>query len=123
MTLKAYIWVMRLFSLVSLIVFGLVLAYVDPEASALPGKLIFYFSLLLFLSSFLSLFLLFVRRKTLGEESAMDSSGLSLRQGILLAVLVISLLILQSFRMLIWWDSLLVVAGIFLIELYFLSRN
>jgi len=46
---------------------------------------------------------------------------LSLRQGILLALLATSLLVLQGLRMLLWWDGLLIVAGIFLIELYFLS--
>ena len=123
MTLKAYIWAMRLLVLISFMALIAVLIYVDPEASGLPGKLVFYTALGSFLSGFLSLFMLFVRRKTLGEESAENNAGLSLRQGILLAILVIALLVLQSFRMLVWWDGLLVVAGIFLIELYFLSRG
>jgi hypothetical protein len=67
--------------------------------------------------------MLFIRRKTLGEEAAQSNAGLSLRQGILLAILVIALLVLQSFRMLVWWDGLLVLAGVILIELYFLSRG
>jgi hypothetical protein len=123
MTLKAYIWAMRLLVLVSFAALLAVLTYVDPEASGMPGKLIFYVVLGFFLSGFLGLFMLFIRRKTLGEEAAQSNAGLSLRQGILLAILVIALLVLQSFRMLVWWDGLLVLAGVILIELYFLSRG
>jgi hypothetical protein len=100
-----------------------VISYLDPDVSGIPGKILFYSTLGIFLSGLFGLFLLFVRRKTLGEEVVKQNVGLSLRQGILLSILVISLFILQSFRMLLWWDGLLVVAGIFLVELYFLSRN
>jgi len=48
---------------------------------------------------------------------------LSLRQGMLLSLLACGLLFLQSFRILVWWDGLLLLAGIFLIELYFLNKN
>ena len=57
------------------------------------------------------------------DEMHIANVALSFRQGILLALLAVGLLILQSFRMLVWWDALLVVAGVFLIELYFLSKN
>ena len=48
---------------------------------------------------------------------------LSFRQGILVALLATSLLVLQGLRILLWWDGLLLVAGIFLIELYFISGD
>ncbi|MCX6763190.1 MAG: hypothetical protein NTZ97_00430 [Candidatus Moranbacteria bacterium] len=57
------------------------------------------------------------------KDTAISNVSLSLRQGILLALLAVGLLALQSFRMLVWWDGLFLLAGIFLIELYFLSRN
>jgi hypothetical protein len=40
-----------------------------------------------------------------------------------LAILTTLLLIFQQYRMLTWWDSALSVAGIFLIELYFLTKK
>lgn len=123
MTLKAYIWLLRLLSLISLAAWILVINYLDPNASGTPGRLLFYSTLGIFLSGLFGLFLLFIRRKTLGEETVRENVGLSLRQGILLSLLIICLLILQSLRMLVWWDGLLVVAGVFLIELYFLSKN
>jgi hypothetical protein len=123
MTLKAYIWTDRLLSLLSLLALILILNYIGPDDYGWQGKVVFYLVLGLFLTGFFSLILLFLRRKTLGEENAGKNARLSMRQGMFLALLAIALLILQSFRMLVWWDGLLVVAGIFLVELYYLSRN
>lgn len=122
MTLKAYIWGMRFVVFFSLLALAGVIAYVDPENSRFFGKLIFFGVLFFVLAGSFNLFLLFVRRKTLGEETAFSSLGLSFRQSVLLSLMASILLVLQGFRMLVWWDGLLVVAGVFLIELYFLSR-
>lgn len=83
----------------------------------------FYLVAFFVLSGIFNLFLLFVRRKILGDELAAKNIQLSFRQGILLSVMFLIILILQSYQMLIWWDVLLVIAGIFLVELYFLSRE
>lgn len=123
MKLKFYIWGMMLISLVSLIAFYLVAENVDPTKSGAAGKSLFYLILFFFLSGLFNLLLLLTRRAFLGGELAVHGLSLSLRQGILLAVLAVALLILQSYRMLVWWDGLLTLAGIFLIELYFLSRK
>ncbi len=123
MTFRAYTWGMFLLSLLSLLAFGGVLYYVDPDKSGWPGKAIFYLVFIFVLSSFLNLLLLLLRKKMLGSEAVLENIGLSLRQGFLLAVLSAGILILQSQRMLVWWDGLLLVAGVFLVELYFLSRE
>ncbi len=123
MTLKAYLWGMRIMTLISLAAFGAVVYFFDPESSGFIGKILFYSVLFFLLSSFFNLVLLFFRRKMLGTDAAFLTVGLSFRQSLLLSLLCIGLLVLQSFRMLVWWDGLLVLAGIFLIELYFLSRN
>lgn len=123
MTLKSYVWGVRFFVLISLSALGLVIFYVDPEKSGIFGKLVFYSALFFSFFGIFNLFLIFTRKKVLGNEAALVNMGLSFRQSILLAVLGTGLLILQSFRMLVWWDGLLMVAGIFLVELYFLSRN
>jgi hypothetical protein len=123
MTLKAYIWGMRIITLLSLSAFGIVIAYIDPEKSGPMGITLFYLATFFLLSSGFNLFLLFARKKLLGTELAAASVGLSFRQGILLSGIVLGILILQNFRILIWWDALLVIAGVFLIELYFLSRT
>jgi hypothetical protein len=122
MTLKSYLWGMRFSALLSFVAFGLVAGYTDPQSGGLMGTFFFYGTFFLFLSSLFVLMLSWVRRKMGKNESVLSDLGVSFRQGILLSLLVIALLILQSFRFLTWWDGLLAVAGIFLIELYFLTR-
>ncbi|PIP28263.1 MAG: hypothetical protein COX29_02065 [Candidatus Moranbacteria bacterium CG23_combo_of_CG06-09_8_20_14_all_35_22] len=123
MTLKSYIWGMRFITLFSFFSLGAVIFYVDPENSGMIGIFLFYLAVFFVLSGIFNLILLFIRRIFLGHEMAVENIELSFRQGILLAIIAIGILILQSYQMLVWWDALLVVAGVFLIELYFLSRD
>ncbi len=123
MTLKSYIWGIRIITLISLVALGAVVYYIDPENSSLIGVILFYLVAFFVLSGIFNLMLIFLRRKLLGNEMAVKNIDLSFRQGILLAVMIIAIMILQSYQMLIWWDALLVVAGVFLVELYFLSRE
>jgi hypothetical protein len=122
MTLKSYLWGLRIWTLFSLVAWGLVVYYIDPDKTGILGQALFFASLFLALSGLLILFSTWVRRKINGPELALAQLGMSFRQGILLALLVIILLIFQKLRILIWWDGLLVAGGIFLIELYFLSK-
>jgi len=123
MTLRAYIWGIRFITLLSLVAFIFVVKFVDPDSAGLAGKLFFYLSLFFVGSGIFNLILLRLRRKALNAETASSNIGLSFRQGILLSLFTIGLLILQSFRILVWWDGLLVFGGIFLIELYLVSRE
>jgi len=121
-TLNSYIWKMRFLTLISLLVLLVTLLYVDPQ-EGIGGIILFYSALFFLLNGFFNLFFLFFRRKALGDKLMALAVGMSFRQGTLLAFLAIALIALQSFRALVWWDGLLILAGIFLIELYFLSRK
>jgi hypothetical protein len=123
MKLKAYLWLMRLIFLVCLAGEIAVIYYIDPEKYGLAGKGIFFAVSLLFLFSFFNLLLMQMRKRYFSDDLAQITKKLSMRQAFLLAILFIIILILQSFRMLVWWDGLLVVAGIFLVELFFLSKK
>lgn len=123
MTLKVYIWGMRIITLLSLIALGTVIFYVNPESAGIFGMVLFYLIIFFVLSGIFNLFLLFIRKKLLGKEVVATNVGLSFRQGILLAIFCLIILILQSYRILVWWDALLSLGGIFLVELYFLNRN
>jgi len=123
MTLKSYIWGIRLVALFSLIAGILAILYTDPEKIGTMGLVLFYLIVFFFLSSFFNALLLWVRKKTLGDEAEALNLNLSFRQGMLLSIFAVGLLVLQSLRLLIWWDGLLLLAGVFIIELYFLSRT
>lgn len=102
----------------------LIVLNVDPGETAVFGKLLFYGSSFLLLSAVFILFFTWMRKRSGADgEISFGYLGISFRQGVLLAFLVIVLLFLQSMRLLVWWDGALVVVSIFLIELYFLTRR
>ncbi len=122
MTLKSYLWGIRFGVILSFVAWGSAVIFIDPQKSGILGQVIFYLTLFFFLSGIFILMLTGARRKFGGEEIGFSKLGISFREGILLSILAIALLILQSFRILAWWDGLLVVAGVFLIELHYLSK-
>lgn len=123
MTLKLYLWVLRIVTLFSFVAFGLVVNFIDPEKTGQAGKIIFYLVLFFALSGMLNLFLLWLRGVWGGEKTAILNINLSLRQSIFLATILVGLLALQGLRILVWWVGLLLVASIFLAELYFLASE
>jgi hypothetical protein len=124
MTLSSYLWGMRISAATAFTAWVLVIWYIDPEKSGLAGQALFYASSLLFFAVIFILFFTWLRKIIGGnDEIAFVYLGVSFRQGMLMALLAVGLLLLQQFRMLTWWDGALVVAGIFLVELYFLTRK
>jgi hypothetical protein len=67
--------------------------------------------------------LFWIRRRWNANEVAYQNVGLSFRQGVLVALAICAMFLLQSFQMLFWWDAGLVVVAVLLIELWFLSRE
>ena len=123
MTIRAYLWGMRFSTLAALAALGLVVKYINPIRDGLLGQVLFYVSLYFTVTGIATLFLFWLRRTFSKSETAVrENVGVSFRQGALVAVAVCALLLLQSFRLLVWWDGGIVVAGILLIELWFLSR-
>lgn len=122
MTLKLYLWGIRLVTLLAIGGWIAVITKVDPDKSGALGQALFYFSLFLTLSGIFILFLTWLKRKFSDPQNLTENLKISFRQGLLLALLAVILLLLQNRRILTWWDGLLAVAGVFLIELYFLSR-
>jgi hypothetical protein len=123
MTLRSYVWGIRLVTLLSLTALVAVLKFVDPDSTGMGGKMLFYFSLFFTLSGIFNLLLLWLRKKLMDPDTVSFSIGLSFRQGNLLSLFAIGLLVMQSLRILVWWDGALLLAGIFIIELYFVSKS
>jgi hypothetical protein len=124
MTLKSYIWGIRISTAISFVACALVIMQIDPEKTGIIGQFLFFISAMLFLSGLFVLFFTWLRRKALSEgDMKFSHLGISFRQGILMALLVVLFLILQQYRVLTWWDGALTVVGILLIELYFLTRR
>ena len=122
MTLKSYLWGMRISAALSAAAWSAVVYNINPEEAGIVGQILFYLSLFLALAGIFILFLTWIRKKISGNERAFARLGMSFRQGVLLSALANTLLIFQSVRILTWWDGLLLAAGVFMVELYFLSR-
>ena len=123
MTLRSYIWGMLFLILLFAGILGAVVFFIDPDSSGFLGMFLFYSTIFFVFSGIFNLFLLFWRKKFLDEKSLANSVGLNFRQGILLAILFLGILIFQGLRILVWWDVLFLIAGVFLLELFFLSRE
>ncbi|PIP26751.1 MAG: hypothetical protein CO140_04750 [Candidatus Moranbacteria bacterium CG_4_9_14_3_um_filter_40_7] len=123
MTLRFYLWVVKIVTLFSFSALILVIYFIDPEKTGRAGKIIFYLVLFFALSGLLNLILTKLRKIWGGEKAVILNISLSSRQSVLLSVILIGLLILQSSRILVWWTGLLLIAGVFLIELYFLDKK
>jgi hypothetical protein len=122
MTIRSYLWGMRISTLVALVSLGLVICYIDPFRDGVLGLTLFYVSLYFSITGLATLFLFWLRRKFSKNEVAYTNVGISFRQGMLVALAVTTLFALQSFHLLLWWDAGLVIAATLLIELWFLSK-
>jgi len=124
MTLKSYLWGIRISALMALVTWIIVIFNIDPEKSGLIGQALFFISAFLFFAGIAILFFTRIRRLATGnDECALSHLGISFRQGVLAALLIIGFLFLQQLRILTWWDGALLAAGILLVELYFLTRR
>lgn len=119
---RGYLWLIRIIGLISLSALIFIVLKLDPERD-IWTKIFFYLAFFFTFSALFNLFLLRLRKNRMRGELVGENIVLSLHQGILLALLATNLLVLQGLRMLLWWDGLLLVVGIFLLELYFLSSR
>lgn len=129
---KSLLWILRIIALLTLSGVVYFVFYKSPYKSqgisdlATWDIILFEIILFLFLSAIFSIFLFWVRR--IGRKGLVKSSEffilgmISVRQGILLAFCAIIFLVLQSFNILTWWDGLLAIGAILMLELYFLVR-
>lgn len=123
MSIRSYIWGLVISTLLALAGWIFVVFYIDPEESGIIGKFFFYVSLFLFISGILVSFFVWLRKKFIGEDAASETISLSFRQGVLLSIFLIAVIILKGAGYLVWWNVLLVLAGVFLAEFYFISKE
>lgn len=123
MNSRLFVWLMSVEAFLSVLALGAVLFFVDPETSGIFGKLFFYGSVFLFVSGVCAIALSLIRRggETVGKFRG--QLGVSFREGVLLGILTVTMLILQSFRVLVWWVAVLVGIFFLFLEVVFLLRS
>jgi len=101
---------------------ALVLMYIEPAGSGYMGLSLFYTTLFLGLMGFFTLLSFSLKRWINNNEVIFAYIASSFRQGFWMSIIIVGLLVMQGGRILSWWNALLYVGAIALLELYFISE-
>ena len=123
MTLKKYLFLMTFATILCFGAWALVLFFVNPESAGMVGFSFFYGSMFLGLLGVFSMVGFLIRYLWKRYEFAYDQVKTSFRQGLMFALLLTGALFLQSYRLLVWWNLLLLVALLAGIEYFFVTKR
>ena len=123
MSLSKYLIIMTFSAILGWIAWILVLVYVDPYKAGFVGFVFFYLSLFFALIGTLSVIGYFIRSKIHKEELTYQQVSNAFRQAILLAILVSGSLFLKSLGLLNWFNIIIFIIALVLLEVFYLSRK
>ncbi len=123
MTLSSYFWGLRISTLTMAFTFCAVVFFVNPYDFNMIAYLLLYITLFFFVTSFTTLILTKLWYRFIKDDITSAELRIAARQGVLLGLLTCILVYLQQIRVLIWWDMVLVVIAVFLLELQLLLRD
>ena len=122
MTLKKYLSLMTILTIVCWLSWALTLALVNPQQSSLVGFILFYFSLFLALLGTMSV-LGFLIRVWLKKKPIFKQVEIAFRQGVWLGLLIPMIFMLKGLNLLRWWNILFLILFFIFLELFFLFSN
>jgi len=123
MSLKQYLFVMIFATVLAWIGWIIVINSVNPETSGLEGITLFYVSLLLALVGTFAVLGFGLRSLTQKEELPYRLVLLSFRQSLFFSLLIVGVLMLKASQALRWWNVLLLVIVLTLMEFVALSLH
>jgi len=123
MALRLYIFCLFVTLIVSASLLFLLIFGVDPFQAPTWIMILFYFSLLLFLTSGLSLGGFYLKIWASNREVIFSHLLPTLRQSLFISFALVGILFLKQLKVLNWWNSLMLLAAIGLIELFFRARK
>ncbi len=122
MSARFYLWFCGVLTVICwIIAIGIILVS-DPYLIEIKIFAAFFISLLSALIGSLTLLGYNIRIRLSKREILYAHLGISLRQAILFSLVIVGLLLLQAARVLNWWDGVLLVSAILLLELYFRTK-
>ena len=117
MTLRLYLILMSIGALICWIAWFFVIGSIEPGHAGFFGFLIFYSSLFLALAGTFSVFGFLIKKIILkNDEIVFHHVKNTFRQGMLVAGIIILGLILLQIKLLTWWNCVLLILLIALIE-------
>jgi hypothetical protein len=123
MNLRVYLFSLFIGFLVAFGVWLLILFNIDPFKTDFLSIAAFYASLFIWLSSLISLINYFVRLWFNNKEVVYANLTTALRQGMLISLIVVGLLILEQLNVLNWWVGGIWSIVVLLTELFFNVRG
>jgi hypothetical protein len=123
MTLKKYLFLMILATIICWGAWALILFFVNPKTAGVLGIAIFYVALFLGLAGVFSIVGFIIRYLTIKQEFAYRHVKTAFRQGLMFAFLLVVCLFLQSQGLLVWWNGLLLIILLGGVEYVFISMK
>ncbi|MFH1412614.1 MAG: hypothetical protein ABIG10_01120 [bacterium] len=121
MSLRSYLSLMILATVICIIGLGIVLATIDPFSTNWPGFILFYSSLFLTIIGIFSILGFTVRFVALRRQLVVHSVVISFRQAFLAAFVIASTLFLLSKDLFSWMNVLLLIIGFSALEFLLIS--
>ncbi len=122
MTLRQYLILMALGSLLAWTAVGVVVTNTNPATAAPSIFTVAYVSLYLALTGTLSLIGFALRTLVFRRDDAIGRQAVTaFRQGTLLAAVAIGALALESHALFVWWTALLLIVSAIVLEFFFIS--
>jgi hypothetical protein len=110
-------------SVLSWLSFFLVINRLDPFANTATALVSYYITLFLALTGTFTIIGFYIRLWWLKNSLYYHNINISFRQGFLVALGVCAMLGFQSLRILNWWDGIIIVIIVTIIEFSFLSNR
>ena len=123
MSLKVFLALISVGSIISWISVGMIIFYFDPGQTSFLGFALFYLSLSLGLSGVIFLASDWLRAKIFKKQLIFSRIKTSVRQAILFTVLIIGWIFLKSQNLLQWWNLLLFILILAALEFFFMSSQ
>lgn len=123
MTLKKYLTLMSIIAVVCWVSFAAVVFYINPQEAGTVGYFLFYGSLFIATVATLSVFGFVLRSRVLRGELAFRQVAVTFRQAVWFGVLVVGALWLQARGLLTWWNLILFILVLTILEFFFLSMK
>lgn len=120
---KKYLQPLLTASIISWIGWAVVIIKLDPYESTGLALALFFLSLLIALTCTFSLIGFYLRKWLTLNEANISYINTSIRQGLLLSLCTLICISFLMLGVLTWWNGLLVVVVIILLEFYITSKN
>lgn len=122
MTLRSSLIIFGIWTAIALVALVFVVSSVAPEVNGIYAEAFFFGSLFLATTGVMTILGVFGRLRNSTELPA-NQLAPAFRQGVLIAIALVAVLLLQRFRILQWWNILLLGIILVLIDLAFSSTR